>query len=314
MDNHYVPNLTIGPLVCEALRRHGVSAGIDVHLMVKPVDRIIPDFAAAGATCITFHPEATEHVDRSLQLVRDHGCKCGLVLNPATPISVLDHVLDQLDMVLLMSVNPGFGGQSFIPYVLDKLRAVRARIDDLGKPIRLEVDGGGEHRQPSGNRRRRGGYLRRRLGHLRRRRLRRGHRPDARDPRRGPLNASRLLSLAPEALSARGCRRLPPTSPALVRSEGTEVGQDDDAPSSAPAETQGLLQHRRSPGRFLLLGLHHPRARPVALPDSRARPPLRTRPSWRASWPGGASSWCRATRSRLPPRLAGPPARHRRRP
>ena len=142
MDNHYVPNLTIGPLVCEALRRHGVSAGIDVHLMVKPVDRIIPDFAAAGATCITFHPEATEHVDRSLELVRDHGCKCGLVLNPATPISVLDHVLDQLDMVLLMSVNPGFGGQSFIPYVLDKLRAVRARIDDLGKPIRLEVDGG----------------------------------------------------------------------------------------------------------------------------------------------------------------------------
>ena len=142
MDNHYVPNLTIGPLVCEALRRHGVSADIDVHLMVKPVDRIIPEFAAAGATYITFHPEATEHVDRSLQLVRDHGCKCGLVLNPATPVGVLDHVLDQLDMVLLMSVNPGFGGQSFIPYVLDKLRAVRARIDAAGKPIRLEVDGG----------------------------------------------------------------------------------------------------------------------------------------------------------------------------
>ena len=142
MDNHYVPNLTIGPLVCGALRRHGVSADIDVHLMVKPVDRIIPDFAAAGATYITFHPEATEHVDRSLQLVRDHGCKCGLVLNPATPVGVLDHVLDQLDMVLLMSVNPGFGGQSFIPYVLDKLRAVRARIDATGKPIRLEVDGG----------------------------------------------------------------------------------------------------------------------------------------------------------------------------
>ena len=142
MDNHYVPNLTIGPLVCEALRRHGVSADIDVHLMVKPVDRIIPDFAAAGATYITFHPEATEHVDRSLQLVRDHGCKCGLVLNPATPVGVLDHVLDQLDMVLLMSVNPGFGGQSFIPYVLDKLRAVRARIDAAGKPIRLEIDGG----------------------------------------------------------------------------------------------------------------------------------------------------------------------------
>ena len=142
MDNHYVPNLTAGPLVCEALRNHGVSAGIDVHLMVKPVDRLIGDFAAAGATYITFHPEASEHVDRSLQLVRDHGCKCGLVLNPATPLAVLDHVLDQLDMVLLMSVNPGFGGQSFIPYVLDKLRAVRARIDGLGKPIRLEIDGG----------------------------------------------------------------------------------------------------------------------------------------------------------------------------
>ena len=142
MDNHYVPNLTIGPLVCDALRRHGVSADIDVHLMVEPVDRIVPDFAAAGATYITFHPEATAHVDRSLRLVRDHGCRCGLVLNPATPVGVLDHVLDQLDMVLLMSVNPGFGGQSFIPYVLDKVRAVRARIDATGKPIRLEVDGG----------------------------------------------------------------------------------------------------------------------------------------------------------------------------
>ena len=142
MDNHYVPNLTIGPLVCEALRRHGVSAAIDVHLMVKPVDRIIPEFAAAGATYITFHPEATGHVDRSLELVRDHGCKCGLVLNPATPVGVLDHVLDQLDMVLLMSVNPGFGGQSFIPCVLDKVRAVRARIDALDKPIGLEIDGG----------------------------------------------------------------------------------------------------------------------------------------------------------------------------
>ena len=142
MDNHYVPNLTIGPLVCKALRNHGVTAGIDVHLMVKPVDRIIPDFADAGATWITFHPEATEHVDRSLALVRDHGCKCGLVLNPATPLGVLDHVLDQLDMVLLMSVNPGFGGQSFIPYVLDKVRAVRERIDETDRPIRLEVDGG----------------------------------------------------------------------------------------------------------------------------------------------------------------------------
>ena len=142
MDNHYVPNLTIGPLVCDALRRHGVSADIDVHLMVQPVDRIIPDFAAAGATYITFHPEATAHLDRSLQLVRDHGCKCGLVLNPATPVGVLDHVLEQLDMVLLMSVNPGFGGQSFIPYVLDKVRAVRARIDAAGLAVRLEVDGG----------------------------------------------------------------------------------------------------------------------------------------------------------------------------
>ena len=142
MDNHYVPNLTIGPLVCKALRDYGVTAGIDVHLMVKPVDRIIPEFAAAGATFITFHPEATEHVDRSLRLVRDHGCRCGLVLNPATPVNVLDHVLEDLDMVLLMSVNPGFGGQSLIPYVLDKVRAVRERIDGLGKPIRLEVDGG----------------------------------------------------------------------------------------------------------------------------------------------------------------------------
>ena len=142
MDNHYVPNLTIGPLVCEALRNHGVAAGIDVHLMVKPVDRIIPEFAAAGATYITFHPEASEHLDRSLRIVRDHGCKCGLALNPATPLGVLEHVLDQLDMVLLMSINPGFGGQSFIPYVLDKLRAARARIDASGRPIRLEVDGG----------------------------------------------------------------------------------------------------------------------------------------------------------------------------
>ena len=142
MDNHYVPNLTIGPLVCRALRNHGVTADIDVHLMVKPVDCIVPDFADAGATWITFHPEATEHVDRSLQLVREHGCRCGLVLNPATPLGVLDHVLEKLDMVLLMSVNPGFGGQSFIPYVLDKVRAVRERIDETGMPIRLEVDGG----------------------------------------------------------------------------------------------------------------------------------------------------------------------------
>ena len=142
MDNHYVPNLTIGPVVCRALRRHGVSADIDVHLMVKPVDRIVPDFAEAGASVITFHPEASEHVDRSLRLVREHGCKCGLALNPATPLSALDHVLGQLDTVLLMSVNPGFGGQSFIPYVVDKVRAVRERIDACGKAIRLEVDGG----------------------------------------------------------------------------------------------------------------------------------------------------------------------------
>jgi len=142
MDNHYVPNLTIGPLVCDALRKHGVTAPIDVHLMVKPVDRIIPDFAKAGATYITFHPEASEHVDRSLQLVRDSGCKCGLVFNPATPLDYLGWVIDKVDMVLLMSVNPGFGGQSFIPYVLDKLRAARRMIDESGRDIRLEVDGG----------------------------------------------------------------------------------------------------------------------------------------------------------------------------
>jgi ribulose-phosphate 3-epimerase len=142
MDNHYVPNLTIGPLVCEALRKHGVTAPIDVHLMVKPVDRIVPDFAAAGATYITFHPEASEHVDRTLQLIRGEGCKCGLVFNPATPLSYLDYVLDKVDMILLMSVNPGFGGQSFIPSALDKLRQVRKMIDDAGLDIRLEVDGG----------------------------------------------------------------------------------------------------------------------------------------------------------------------------
>ena len=142
MDNHYVPNLTIGPLVCEALRKHGVTAPIDVHLMVKPVDRIIPDFAKAGATLISFHPEASEHVDRTIQLIRSAGCGAGLVLNPATPLNHLDHVLDQLDLVLLMSVNPGFGGQSFIPSALDKLRAVRERIDRSGRAIRLEIDGG----------------------------------------------------------------------------------------------------------------------------------------------------------------------------
>jgi ribulose-phosphate 3-epimerase len=142
MDNHYVPNLTIGPLVCEALRKHGVTAPIDVHLMVKPVDRIIPDFAAAGATYISFHPEASEHVDRTLQLIREHGCKSGLVFNPATPLDWLEHVLDKVDLVLLMSVNPGFGGQQFIESTLPKITAVRALIERSGRPIRLEVDGG----------------------------------------------------------------------------------------------------------------------------------------------------------------------------
>ena len=142
MDNHYVPNLTIGPLVCEALRNHGVKAPIDVHLMVKPVDRLIPDFAKAGATWITFHPEASEHVDRTLGLIREHGCKAGLVFNPATPLDWLDHVMDKLDMVLLMSVNPGFGGQKFIPSALPKLRAAKERILASGREIRLEIDGG----------------------------------------------------------------------------------------------------------------------------------------------------------------------------
>jgi ribulose-phosphate 3-epimerase len=142
MDNHYVPNLTIGPMVCRALRDYGIEAPIDVHLMVEPVDAIVPEFAAAGATLISFHPEATRHVDRTLQVIRDAGCRVGLVLNPATPVDVLDWTLEQLDLVLLMSVNPGFGGQSFIPHVLDKLREVRVRIDASGRDIRLEVDGG----------------------------------------------------------------------------------------------------------------------------------------------------------------------------
>lgn len=142
MDNHYVPNLTIGPMVCQALRNYGITADIDVHLMVKPVDRIVPDFAKAGASIITFHPEASEHVDRTLQLIKECGCKAGLVFNPATPLHYLDHVMDKLDVILLMSVNPGFGGQSFIPSTLDKLRQVRARIDTSGFDIRLEVDGG----------------------------------------------------------------------------------------------------------------------------------------------------------------------------
>jgi len=142
MDNHYVPNLTIGPMVCKALRKHGITAPIDVHLMVKPVDRIIGDFIEAGASYITFHPEASEHIDRSLQMVRDGGCKSGLVFNPATPLHFLDHVMDKVDMILLMSVNPGFGGQKFIPGTLDKLREARKRIDESGLDIRLEIDGG----------------------------------------------------------------------------------------------------------------------------------------------------------------------------
>lgn len=142
MDNHYVPNLTIGPMICEALRKHGVSAPIDVHLMVSPVDQMISSFIDAGADMITFHPEASQHIDRSLQLIRDGGCKAGLVFNPATPLSYLDYVMDKIDMVLLMSVNPGFGGQAFIPATLDKLREARARIDASGREIRLEVDGG----------------------------------------------------------------------------------------------------------------------------------------------------------------------------
>ncbi len=142
MDNHYVPNLTIGPMVCKALRKHGVTAPIDVHLMVRPVDRMIADFIEAGATYITFHPEASDHIDRSLQMIRDGGCKAGLVFNPATPLHYLDFVMDKLDMVLLMSVNPGFGGQKFIPTTLQKLRDARARIDASGLPIRLEIDGG----------------------------------------------------------------------------------------------------------------------------------------------------------------------------
>lgn len=142
MDNHYVPNLTIGPLVCEALRKHGVTAPIDVHLMIQPVDRIVPDFAAAGATYISFHPEATEHIDRTIGLIREHGCKPGLVFNPATPLDYLDYTLQELDMVLIMSVNPGFGGQKFIPTALRKLTEARRRIDASGRAVRLEIDGG----------------------------------------------------------------------------------------------------------------------------------------------------------------------------
>ncbi|MCP3697297.1 MAG: ribulose-phosphate 3-epimerase [Aliivibrio sp.] len=142
MDNHYVPNLTFGAPICKALRDYGITAPIDVHLMVKPVDSIVPEFAKAGATMITFHVEASEHIDRTLQLIKEHGCQAGVVLNPATPLSCLDYILDKVDMILLMSVNPGFGGQSFIPSTLDKLRAVRKLIDESGRDIRLEIDGG----------------------------------------------------------------------------------------------------------------------------------------------------------------------------
>ena len=142
MDNHYVPNLTIGPLVCEALRKHGITAPIDVHLMVRPVDRLVADFAKAGANWISFHPEASDHVDRTIALIREHGCRPGIVLNPATPLGWLDHTLEQLDLVLLMSVNPGFGGQAFIPATIEKIRTVRGRIAASGRDIRLEVDGG----------------------------------------------------------------------------------------------------------------------------------------------------------------------------
>jgi len=142
MDNHYVPNLTFGAPICKALRDYGITAPIDVHLMVKPVDRIIPDFANAGASMITFHVEASEHIDRTLQLIKEHGCQAGVVLNPATPLSCLDYIMDKVDLILLMSVNPGFGGQSFIPHTLDKLRAVKQRINLSGRDIRLEIDGG----------------------------------------------------------------------------------------------------------------------------------------------------------------------------
>ena len=142
MDNHYVPNLTMGPMVLKALRDYGITAPIDVHLMVRPVDRIVPDFAKAGASVISFHPEASEHVDRTIGLIKDSGCQAGLVFNPATPLNWLDHVLDKLDLVLIMSVNPGFGGQKFIPHALEKMREVRRRIDESGRAIRLEVDGG----------------------------------------------------------------------------------------------------------------------------------------------------------------------------
>ena len=168
MDNHYVPNLTIGPLVCEALRKHGITAPIDVHLMVRPVDRIIPDFAKAGATWITFHPEASEHVDRTIELIREHGCRPGLVFNPATPLSWLDHVIEKLDMILLMSVNPGFGGQRFIPSALTKLAQARERIR---RERARDSSGNRRRREGRQYRRDRGGgcgYVRRRLGDLRR--------------------------------------------------------------------------------------------------------------------------------------------------
>ncbi len=194
MDNHYVPNLTIGPLVCEALRKHGVTAPIDVHLMVKPVDRIVPDFAKAGATYITFHPEASEHVDRTIGLIREVGCKPGLVFNPATPLSYLDYVLDKLDMVLLMSVNPGFGGQSFIPSALPKLQR-SAQADRSQRPS--DPPRGGRRREGRQHPRRRGGgrgYVRRGVSDLRREGLRGDDRLDARADREGSARLATDLS------------------------------------------------------------------------------------------------------------------------
>ncbi len=184
MDNHYVPNLTIGPMVLKALRDYGITEHIDVHLMVKPVDRIVPDFAKAGARSISFHPEASEHVDRTIQLIQGEGCEAGLVFNPATPLNWLDYVMDKIDMVLIMSVNPGFGGQKFIPGALDKIRHVRERIDASGRKIRLEVDGGDQRRQHRPDLGRRRGYLRGGLGHLQRARLRRRDPAHARGHRR----------------------------------------------------------------------------------------------------------------------------------
>ena len=202
MDNHYVPNLTIGPLVCEALRKHGVTAPIDVHLMVKPVDRIVPDFAKAGATYISFHPEASEHVDRTIELIRENGCKPGLVLNPATPLSCLDHTLEKLDLVLLMSVNPGFGGQKFIPGVLDKVRGrsqAHRRFWPRHPPGNRRRREGGQHRRDRACRRR---HVRRGLGHLRREGLQGHHLRHARGDRCREIRLARYgASLKPARIA-----------------------------------------------------------------------------------------------------------------